>query len=61
LIGLLNPVTGVLLGTLVAGELLSARQALGVALVLVGVLLGQPTASWALSRLRRRWRAWMSV
>jgi probable blue pigment (indigoidine) exporter len=61
LIGLLNPVTGVLLGTLVAGELLSARQALGVALVLVGVLLGQPTASWALSRLGRRWRAWMSV
>lgn len=41
LIGLLNPVVGVLLGTLVAGEALSVRQGIGLALVLVGILLGQ--------------------
>ncbi|NQX29062.1 EamA family transporter [Microbacteriaceae bacterium VKM Ac-2854] len=41
LIGLLNPVTGVLLGTLLAGEILDPRQLAGVALVLGGVLLGQ--------------------
>jgi probable blue pigment (indigoidine) exporter len=41
LIGLLNPVTGVLLGTLIAGETLGARQALGLALVFGGILLGQ--------------------
>jgi probable blue pigment (indigoidine) exporter len=41
LVGLLNPVTGVLLGVLLAGEMLSARQCLGLALVLLGVLLGQ--------------------
>ncbi|MEU7530061.1 DMT family transporter [Saccharothrix sp. NPDC042600] len=42
LIGLLNPVTGVLLGMVVAGELLTAHQFVGLALVLLGVLLGQP-------------------
>lgn len=42
LVGLLNPVTGVLLGTLVAGEVLTPRHAIGIALVLAGVLLGQP-------------------
>jgi probable blue pigment (indigoidine) exporter len=42
LVGLLNPVTGVLLGTAVAGEALSGRQLLGIALVLTGVLLGVP-------------------
>ena len=41
LIGLLNPVTGVLLGVLIAGETLSARQLLGLALVFAGILLGQ--------------------
>ncbi|MCS5713833.1 DMT family transporter [Herbiconiux sp. CPCC 205716] len=41
LIGLLNPVTGVLLGTLLAGEPFGPPQALGTALVLGGVLLGQ--------------------
>ena len=61
LIGLLNPVTGVLLGTVLAGELLSARQALGIALVLVGVLLGQPPVMRILAHVRRRWRAWISV
>ena len=42
LIGLLNPVTGVLLGTAVAGETLTARQITGLTLVFAGVLLGQP-------------------
>lgn len=52
LIGLLNPVTGVLLGTLVAGEVLTLRQLLGLAIVGVGILLGQP----ALRRLAARRR-----
>lgn len=43
LVGLLNPVTGVLLGTLLAGELLTGRQALGIALVLGGILVGRAT------------------
>jgi probable blue pigment (indigoidine) exporter len=41
LVGLLNPVTGVLLGTAVAGEALTAAQLGGIALVLAGVLAGQ--------------------
>ncbi|TAJ48289.1 MAG: EamA family transporter [Herbiconiux sp.] len=41
LIGLLNPVTGVLLGVLVAAEPFGPRQLVGTALVIVGVLLGQ--------------------
>jgi probable blue pigment (indigoidine) exporter len=44
LIGLLNPVTGVLLGTLLAAETLSGQQMLGLVLVLLGILLGQPAA-----------------
>jgi probable blue pigment (indigoidine) exporter len=50
LIGLLNPVTGVLLGTLVAGDGLTGQQVAGIVLVLVGLLLGQPVVS------RRRMR-----
>ncbi|MFE2045073.1 EamA family transporter [Streptomyces sp. NPDC059477] len=42
LIGLLNPVTGVLLGTAVAGEALTAQQVCGLVLVLAGVWLGRP-------------------
>ncbi|MFE1559191.1 EamA family transporter [Streptomyces sp. NPDC058734] len=42
LIGLLNPVTGVLLGTAVAGEVLTGRQLCGLGLVLTGVVLGRP-------------------
>ncbi|MFV5998830.1 EamA family transporter [Streptomyces sp. NPDC056231] len=42
LIGLLNPVTGVLLGTAVAGEALTVQQLCGLVLVLAGVVLGQP-------------------
>lgn len=50
LIGLLNPVTGVLLGTVIAGETLTVRQLAGLALVLTGVLLGQRiTATWLIS------------
>lgn len=41
LIGLLNPVTGVLLGTAIAGESLTARQVCGLGLVFGGVFLGQ--------------------
>ncbi|WP_369264787.1 EamA family transporter [Streptomyces sp. R35] len=43
LIGLLNPVTGVLLGTVVAAEVLTVQQLCGLGLVLAGVLLGRPT------------------
>ncbi|OIK01031.1 EamA family transporter [Streptomyces monashensis] len=42
LIGLLNPVTGVLLGTAVAGETVTVQQLCGLVLVLAGVVLGQP-------------------
>ncbi|WP_349862873.1 EamA family transporter [Leifsonia sp. WHRI 6310E] len=41
LIGLLNPVTGVLLGALIAGETLTGRQLLGLAIVLAGIAVGQ--------------------
>lgn len=41
LVGLLNPVAGVALGALVAGEALSARQFVGLAIVLVGIAVGQ--------------------
>ena len=39
-VGLLNPVTGVVLGVLVAGESFGMPQAVGVALVLGGIVLG---------------------
>ncbi|MCP3424628.1 DMT family transporter [Rothia sp. AR01] len=41
LIGLLNPVTGLALGTLIAGEALAAQQVAGVGLVFAGILMGQ--------------------
>jgi probable blue pigment (indigoidine) exporter len=41
IVGLLNPVTGVLLGVLAGAEQLSWLQASGIALVLVGILLGR--------------------
>jgi probable blue pigment (indigoidine) exporter len=41
IVGLLNPVTGVLLGTVVAAEGLTLRQFVGLSLVLAGVLLGR--------------------
>lgn len=53
LIGLLNPVVGTVLGVVLAGEAFGWVQALGTALVLGGVLAGQP-AIWArVSRARR--------
>jgi len=45
LIGLLNPVTGVLLGTLLAAESLGLQSILGMGLVLGGVLLGLANGS----------------
>lgn len=56
LIGLLNPVTGVALGSLAAGEVLSGRQFGGMALVLAGVLLGQPIVASLLKRMPPRGR-----
>ena len=50
LIGLLNPVVGVLLGVALAGEHFGPAQVVGMALVLLGVLAGQP-AVWR--RFRR--------
>ena len=52
LVGLLNPVTGVLLGTVIAGEALTVRQVCGLALVLVGVLLSQPVVAPLLAYIR---------
>ncbi|MER6349293.1 EamA family transporter [Streptomyces sp. NPDC001532] len=43
LLGLLNPVTGVLLGTVIASEVLTVQQSGGLVLVLAGVVLGRPT------------------
>jgi probable blue pigment (indigoidine) exporter len=40
LVGLLNPVTGVLLGTVVAAETLTGRQVLGIVVVLGAMVLG---------------------
>jgi probable blue pigment (indigoidine) exporter len=40
-IGLLNPVTGVLLGAFVAAEAVTPAQLAGIALVLAGLLIGQ--------------------
>jgi probable blue pigment (indigoidine) exporter len=42
LLGLLNPVAGVAIGVALAGEAFGPTQAVGVALVLGGVLAGQP-------------------
>jgi probable blue pigment (indigoidine) exporter len=44
-VGLLNPVTGVLLGTLLVGETLLPVQLVGIGLVLAGVLIGQRAAA----------------
>lgn len=43
LIGLLNPMTGVLLGTVVAAEALTFQQIGGIVLVLTGIALGRST------------------
>ena len=53
LIGLLNPVTGVVLGSIVASESFGPRAAIGAGLVILGVVIGQrrmmPPASRAIS------------
>ncbi|MFJ6015115.1 EamA family transporter [Streptomyces sp. NPDC092952] len=54
LVGLLNPVTGVLLGTAVASETLTPQQLCGLFLVLAGIVLGQPVAATAAARIRTR-------
>lgn len=41
LIGLLNPVTGVVLGAVLAAEVLTLRQVAGLAIVLAGIVVGQ--------------------
>lgn len=51
LVGLLNPVSGTVIGVALAGEAFGGAQALGLLLVLAGILAGQPAA---LDRLRRR-------
>jgi probable blue pigment (indigoidine) exporter len=50
LIGLLNPVTGVVLGTALGGETFGAVQLTGMVLVLAGICLGQPVVDRALAR-----------
>ncbi len=45
LIGLLNPVTGVLIGTVIAAETLTPIQLGGLALTFAGILLGRPVTS----------------
>ncbi|MFC5679302.1 EamA family transporter [Aeromicrobium endophyticum] len=52
LVGLVNPVVGTLLGVLVMHEAFGPTQALGVTLVLGGVLAGQPAALAAVRRRR---------
>ncbi|GAA2869433.1 EamA family transporter [Streptosporangium fragile] len=54
LVGLLNPVTGVLLGTTIAGETLTAQQLCGLALTFLGILLGQPAAARLAALVRGR-------
>jgi probable blue pigment (indigoidine) exporter len=51
LVGLLNPVAGTVVGVALAGEAFGAGQALGLLLVLTGILAGQPAV---VDRLRRR-------
>ena len=54
LIGLVNPVVGTALGVALAGELFGWAQALGMVLVLGGVLAGQPGVVALLRRTRSR-------
>lgn len=50
LVGLLNPVAGTLVGVALAGEAFGTTQAAGLALVLLGVLAGQPAVRGLLRR-----------
>jgi probable blue pigment (indigoidine) exporter len=51
LVGLLNPVSGTVIGVVLAGERFGAVQALGLLMVIGGILAGQPSVA---TRLRRR-------
>lgn len=51
LVGLLNPVAGTVIGIALAGEAFGGTQALGLLLVLAGIVAGQPVTT---NRLRRR-------
>ena len=51
LVGLLNPVSGTIIGVVLAGESFGGSQALGLLMVLAGILAGQPAV---IDRLRRR-------
>ena len=53
LIGLLNPLTGVLLGVAVAGEVLTVQQLCGLVLVVVGVVLAGPCVRAGATAVRR--------
>ncbi len=56
LIGLVNPVVGTVLGIAFAGELFGWAQAVGMTLVLGGVVAGQPGAALVMRRRGRRSR-----
>ena len=53
LLGLLNPLSGVLLGTLLAGEVLGTRQWCGLVLVVGGILLGRARTQPRRSKARQ--------
>ncbi|MBX9471388.1 DMT family transporter [Microcella sp.] len=53
LVGLLNPVAGVALGVLIAGESFTGAQLAGMVIVIVGIVLGQPAIAATISRARR--------
>ncbi len=55
LMGLLNPVTGVVLGAAIAGEAFTPLQLLGMALVLLGITLGQPFARRLVAHISIGW------
>lgn len=59
IIGLLNPVTGVVLGVAVGGESLAALQTVGITLVLLSLVIARPrrTSEGPLPAVRRRERA----
>ncbi|MCK7623271.1 DMT family transporter [Streptomyces sp. RS10V-4] len=61
LVGLLNPVTGVVLGTALSGEALGMREGCGLLLVLGGVVLGRPSAGAGRPAARFRGRGGRSA
>ncbi|AWB86908.1 EamA family transporter [Mycetocola zhujimingii] len=53
LIGLLNPVTGVLLGASLGAEVFALPQLIGIVLVFAGIVIGQPAAARLFATMRR--------